>query len=266
MRTTLKFITALAFCLIIALPISAAAQGRPFRQTHTIEIEVECLDTAVDAIRGLNGHNLEFSQFQEHTRHGIIRRANYSRRVDVAAFRVVQAELRALGEVLHESEHARFLGAEIMDVEARLTAIEQERERLSVMMAISESLDEIIVIDTRLSQLDRERNQLMGLRNVLFSQAEHPVITIRLREMPEDIPAPPPDTFGGRVADRFMRSWRGTVRAGGNFMVFMAGALLPLIIWGTILGAAGFVFIRVRKRLKTEGFVGSAPISKEDGS
>jgi len=229
MRRLIGTIILAALTILLTTPVSA--QDRPFKQTHSIEIEVECMDTATEIIRGLNGYNLDSSIFL-HEQFGRTpqRRANFTRRVDAFAFRHVQEVLRSLGEVISEHEHAQFLGAHIMDVDARLEAISQEIDRLTLMMAASDSLDVLITIDSRLSQLIWERNGLIGRRNVLNSQVQSPVITIRLFEAQEELPEPEQQGFGSRVGERFSASWRNTLRGAGNLLVFLIRISIPLVL------------------------------------
>ncbi|MCL2526841.1 MAG: DUF4349 domain-containing protein [Defluviitaleaceae bacterium] len=234
-------------CLFFTLPVSA--QNRPVRQTYTIEIEVECIEAATEFIRELNGYNLTSNVFlQESTGWGAQRRANFTRRVDSWAFRQVQEALRGMGDVLSESENAVSLSGAIIDTEARLAAISQEIERLTMMMAASDSLQILITIDSRLSQVTWERNNLMGRRNVLLSEAASPVINIMLFEIPEDRPEPTPLGFGRRVADRFSNSWYNTRSSAASFLVFLIRISIPLVVVGIIAAICIVIANNVRKK------------------
>lgn len=242
----------LATCsLLFALPV--AAQDRPFQQGHTIEIEVECIEAAADIIRELNGYNLESNMFlHEPVGWSPQRRATFVRRVDAWAFRQVQEELRAMGDVLSESENAVFLGPMIMDTEARLAAISQEIDRLTVMMAASDNLQVLIAIESRLSQVTWERNGLVGRHNVLMAQAASPVINIWLVETPGDRPVPVPLGFGRRIADRFSNSWSSTLSAAAGFLVFLIRVSMPVLAFGGVIAAVAAVIYTVRKRINRE--------------
>ena len=250
MRIFIGCLVVVACSLLFALPVEAST--RQMRQTHSIEIEVECIDAAIEIIQGLNGYNLESHVFiNEVWGRSPQRQANFTRRVEDWAFRHVQEELRRMGEVLWESENAQFLGAQIGSVVTRLVALNQEIDRLTVMMAASDSLDVLIAIDSRLSQLHMERNQLIGQQNVLLAQAASPVITIILLEIPEERPALEPQTFGARIGSRFSNSWRNTIAAGGNFLVFIARISVPLITLSLPLGFLVFVIRLWHKRKNT---------------
>ena len=218
--------------ILFALPVSAENR----QQTHSIELEVECLDTAMEVIHGLNGYNLESAMFvNEVFNRSPQRVATFTRRVDNWAFRHAQEALRGLGEVLFEVENARFLGGELADVEVRLSALSQEIDRLTVMMAASDSLEVMIAIDIRLSQVTLERNRLIGRRNVLQVQAASPIIHIWMVETPEDMPDPAPPGFGSRVAESFGASWRSIRDFAGNLLVFIVRISIPLAVWIIIL-------------------------------
>ncbi|MCL2360189.1 MAG: DUF4349 domain-containing protein [Defluviitaleaceae bacterium] len=235
-----------AICIIVAicflLSSLLVSADQPFRQTHRIEIEVECIQTASEIIRELNGYNLESTVFfQEHHGRGPVSWANFTRRVDAWAFRHVQAELRSLGDVHSESEQAQFLGAQITDLDVRLAAIGQEIDRLTILMASSDTLDLLLTIESRLNQLAWERNDLIGHRNVLVSHATSPVITIQIFETPIDPRPPEPVRFGERVGARFSSSWRNIFSAGISFFIFLVRISVPLIALSLVTAFAVFL-------------------------
>jgi len=243
-------------CLLVAICFiffsqPLLAHDRPFRQTHRIAIEVECLQTATEIVRGLNGYNIESSVFF----HELAGRrsqsvADFSRRVDAWAFRQVQEELRALGIVHSESEQAQFLGAQITDLDVRIATVGHEIDRLTILMAASDTLDLLLTIESRIMQLIWQRNSLMGSRNVLVSQATSPVINIRLFENPIDAPLPEPEGFRERVSVGFENSWRSAASTAVNFFVFLVRISLPLAIVCIIIAFTTFMYKLTRKRHK----------------
>ena len=240
----------LVVCMFaMAMPVMANTDsGRLLRQVYTIDIEVECLDTAIDIINGLNGYNLESAVFVTEQWGQIVRQANFTRRVDNWAYDHVQAMLRWMGETMFESENAWHLGAQISDVEVRLLAISQEIERLAIMMATSTSLDVLIAIDSHLSRIMWDRDHLIGTHNLLVSQASSPIVNIQLFEIPEGRPVPTPVTFGSRITDSFLGSWNSLLRNAGNLTVFLVRIALPFIIWAGIIGLGLLVANNIRKK------------------
>jgi len=240
----------LVVCMFV-MTVPGLANTEPerlLRQTYTIDIEVECLDSAISIIQDLDGYNLESSVFVTEQWGQTVRQANFTRRVDNWAYYHVKAVLRWMGETMFETENAWHLGAQISDVEVRLTAINQEIERLTIMMAASTTLDVLIAIDSHLSRVMWERDHLIGTRNLLISQASSPIVTIRLFEIPEGRPVPVPVTFGSRIANSFLNSWDNFLRNGGNLTVFLVRIALPFTIWAIIIIGTLLVAIPVFKK------------------
>jgi hypothetical protein len=236
----------LAAVIVFALPVAAAE--RQMQQNYSVSIRVDCLETAIEVLRGLPGNDLNsgITYFEPHTGRPV-RQAHFSRRVDNHFFRHVQNALREMGEVLYESENTRHLGAELMQLETRISVLTEEINRLSVMMAASTTLNVLTAIDNQLSRVSRERDDLTGRRNRLQTEANTTFIHISLTEEAEYI-RPAPLTFGRRVTDRFLNSWDSLLRGLGNFAVFMVRVSLPLVIWVVVGGVALLLGIRLVKR------------------
>lgn len=237
---------AIAVCLaaiFAAFPV--AAYAREMGRHHTISIEVECIEAAREVINSLNGHNLHSNL--ELAQRGW-RNAQITRVVDEWAFRHVQEVLRGLGEVTSESENAWHLGGAILETETRITVLNREIERLTAMLVASDSLEVLIAVNDRLSWVSRDRDGQIGRRNLLISQVNSPVIDIFLSEPPAYVPAPPPDTFGERVAHRFRMSLQNTRRVTGNALVFFARASLQIVFLAAVGGAATVAVLKIRKK------------------
>jgi len=214
---------------------------RQLRQDYTINIQVECIDTAIDIIRQLPGYNLDSSANFDRWH----RSMEFRRRVSGDNFRYVQEILRGLGEVTFESESAAHLGTRIMDLDLRIAALNQELERLTTMMATSTTLEVLIAVNDRLSTVSRNRDELIGQLNVLQVESQGSIIHIYMFENLPYAPPPTPDSFRSRIADRFGSSIRNTRATTETFLVGVVGLALPLLIWAMILAAIGFVTWRL---------------------
>jgi len=236
--------------LAVLISIPVTAQDRQLMLRHSISIEVECLDAAMEVIRELNGYNLEASVYLHEAPNvrGAERSASIARRVDHWAFAHIQEALRDMGEVRHETENAQFLGAQIIDLDARLVALTEEIERLAIMMAGSDNLDMLIAIDARLSQVVLERNSVIGTRNVLISHVASPVINITLTETTGERPTPTQPGFGNRVVDSFTGSLRTTGVVAGNLLVFVARTLIPFLIYGLIMLLIVWICVKIKRK------------------
>jgi hypothetical protein len=234
------------FFAIFILFAPSVVYGQQLGRHHTIEIEVECIETAREVINGLNGYNVDsWTSFEENNRW-----ANFSRRVDEEFFRHVQEVLRDLGEVRHEHEYAWFLGSEIVNIETRMAVLSREMERLTAIMAASDSLAVLIAVNDRLAQVSRERDALVGRQRVLNSQIESTIVQINLIETPKELPRIAPATFGARVSRSFLNSWDETRRIAENTLVEIVYASIPLTIFMVIGGIFALAFFKIRKKRK----------------
>ena len=240
MRQIIRRIVATLCIILLAATPAWGASPQALRQSHNIHITVESMEEATEIIRGLPGYNLDSSAGSDSWQ----RHAQFRRRVSVEDFRLVQETLRSLGEVTFESENAAHLNARMMDLDVQIAVLDQELQRLTDMMMASATLDVLIAVNDRLTIVSRHRDSLIGQRNVLQVESQGPILHITLVENLPDAPRPAPDSFGQRIADRFMRSVTNTQQAAGNFVVGATRIALPLVTWVAILAVAGFAFWR----------------------
>lgn len=243
---------------VIMFPVGV--QARQISRSHSIEIHVECIEAASEVISAMNGYNLDSQVHFSDAGHGGYwghrgwqpwgRRATFTRRVDAPMFRHVQEVLRDLGEVIYENEHSWYFGAEILDIETRIAVLSQEMERLSLMMAASDSLNVLIAVNDRLGVVSRNRAELTGRRNHIVAQTQQPIITITLVELPEDLPPRTPPTFRERVSRSFTNSLENTQIFFENLIVLAARISIPALIWANIIVVAVLIVkAKMKKRI-----------------
>ena len=200
-------------------------------QTHSIGIVVDSVDDALEAIGRLGGHNLHLDVFSiEWPGMDPVTQAEIIRRVDGTEFRSAQQVLRSLGEVTFEHESARNVGGEISDLQLMIQSASGEFDRISYMMAASDTLSMLIALDTRLSEISWQRDFLIGSLNVLMAESGSAVLTISLAEDIGVFVPPPGPTFGERVSGSFFGSWRAVVNIAQGFAIFVAYAFIPAIL------------------------------------
>jgi hypothetical protein len=243
--------------VLALLVVAAVVPARAERQqavTHFITVEVQCLQTAMEQLGRFAGYNLHTAvDFVEQPGFGRRNRASVTRRVEPWALRHTQEALRGMGEVLEESENARYLGAQMRDHEVRVAAFSGEIERLAQMMARSDTLDVLIAIDNQLAWVMQSRNSHVGRLNALRHQAAAAVMNITLIEYFE-APEPQEDYeqgFLARMGDSFLSTAVGMRDGGAAFAVWLARYGLAIAIWLAILSPVAIVAWRVYKRLKS---------------
>lgn len=216
---------------VIFFTYVSAEPPLPMVQTHTINIVVDCVDEAVYAIQGLGGHNISMNVMTIPV-HGMepIRNAEITRRVHASEYRRAQQLIRSLGTVAFESESARNVESQIVDLHLSINSANNEFERISAMMAASDNLQTLIVLDNRLSDISRNRDRLIGSLSALLAESGTALITINISEEMGMFVLPPEPLFGERIYASFFGSLRFLRATAEVFVVFVAYTFVPAVL------------------------------------
>lgn len=200
-------------------------------------------DTLLAAVED-NGAWLEYSGIsgseKDHDRY-----ANYTVRVPVENYRAFLAAVGEAGSVLDMNETAENITSSYIDVQARLSALEAQRDRLNDLADRAETTADLLEIESQLSDVQYQlENYTRQLKN-MDQQVSYSTVDIRLSEVATLTPTG--TTFGERVADAFAGGWQG-------FVAFLQGFVLAVIYLWPVLMVAGIIaavvlaFIRHRRR------------------
>jgi hypothetical protein len=218
-----------------------------FEQNFSISIEVEDLSEAERIINRMNGYNLNAnSWYNDYGGYSDIQR-----RVEAYAYTQAKETLRQMGTVQYEYEYVNKLADEIHDLEARYAAKQEEVRRLKELLGQSRTMEVLAAVERRLGWTETERDDLWGRLRQLYDIASRPYIHINLYQKAPEIEPLPDDTFAERLNDRFIRSVNGAIRFMENFVVWLSGALLPLVIL-TAFAVPLFLWLRRRTRIFNE--------------
>ncbi len=170
------------------------------------------------------------------------RYAYYTVRVPVENYRTFLAAVGEAGSVLDLSETAENITSCYIDVQARLAALEAQRDRLNDLADQAETTADLLEIESQLSDVQYQlENYTRQLKN-MDQQVSYSTVDIRLSEVATLTPTG--TTFGERVVDAFADGWRG-------FVVFIQGFVLAVIyLWPVLLvvGIIIAVVVTVTKR------------------
>ena len=144
----------------------------------------------------------------------------YTVRVPVENYRTILAAVGEAGSVLDLSETAENITSSYIDVQARLSALEAQRDRLNELADQAETTADLLEIESQLSDVQYQlENYTRQLKN-MDQQVSYSTVDIRLSEVATLTPTG--TTFGERVVDAFADGWRG-------FVVFLQGFVLAVI-------------------------------------
>ena len=169
------------------------------------------------------------------------RTADYTVRVPVGNYRAFLAAVGDAGSVLNLSENAQNITSSYIDVQARLTALETQRDRLNALADQAETTADLLEIESQLSDVQYQlENYTRQLRN-MDQQVSYSTVTIYLQEVA--VLTPTDTSFLARLGDAFGNG-------GSAFISFIQGAVVALVfLWPVLLIAVIVILIvrRVRK-------------------
>ena len=154
------------------------------------------------------------------------RYAYYTVRVPVENYRTFLAAVGEAGSVLDLSETAENITSSYIDVQARLSALEAQRERLNALADQAETTADLLEIESQLSDVQYQlENYTRQLKN-MDQQVSYSTVDIRLSEVATLTPTGCNGTNGELI------SWQagsdkgaalGAVLYGGSFVGGVAG-------------------------------------------
>ena len=160
------------------------------------------------------------------------RYAYYTVRVPVENYRTFLTAVGEAGSVLDLSETAENITSNYIDVQARLSALEAQRDRLNELADQAETTADLLEIESQLSDVQYQlENYTRQLKN-MDQQVSYSTVDIRLSEVATLTPTG--TTFGERVVDAFADGWRG-------FVVFLQGFVLAVIYLWPVLLVVGII-------------------------
>lgn len=146
-------------------------------------------------------------------------------------------DVEKLGEVNSKSITGTDVTEEYIDMEARLNNLLKQEKRLTEILNISTTVEEVLSVEKELERVRGEIDSLTGRLQYLNNRIDFATINIRVTE-------PTPITHSWGMRDALSSSVQGfvsTVRA----MVILVGYLLPILI---VLSTLVAILLVIRRR------------------
>ena len=159
-------------------------------------------------------------------------------RVPADAFESTVAKVRALGTVESASTSGQDVTSQYVDLQARITALQQAQGRYLAILARANSIGDILAVQQQVDSVDTQLEQLEGQQRVLDDQTSYGTLTVNVDQ--RTAPAPPPRPAPG--------PWKTAVlRAGNGFadgiqgLISVSGGLAFALILGVAVGLLGWL-------------------------
>lgn len=222
-----------------------ALADRKIVRTLRITAETKAFDDAVAAIEqtalSLGGYIESSSRTGGSLRDEgsvIARRASYVLRIPADRLEDFRASVGGMVNVTDESSQVDDITDEYFDVDARLSSLKLQEERLLAMLAEAKELEYMITLEQRLADVRYEIEAYTGTIRRYDNRVAYSTVTLSLAEVLEyTAVTPAPKTFGERISVAFRDSWASFAEGCKNFAVGFVYALPTLLVLGVIAAA-----------------------------
>lgn len=140
------------------------------------------------------------------------------------------AAIGEVGEVVSSELMAEDVTAQVVDLDARISAKEMSIERLEELLASARTNADIIAAEETLTQRQTELEQLLTSRKGYSDAVEMATISIHVA-VPTNVPVQTPPGFGGGLSN----GWAALVVAAQAALVAIGFALPWLVLAGVVL-------------------------------
>ena len=171
------------------------------------------------------------------------RQAYFTIRVPVANYAQFMQTVAESGNVVNNTQYITDITLQYVDNEARLTSLKMQEERLLVLYARADTVEEIMQVEQSLQNVRYQIESAQSTKNVYDNQVDYATINLSLYEV-RDITAPQ-NTFFDRIAAAFKGSLRGIANFFQQAVIFIIYALPYMAVAAVLLLVARYI---VKKR------------------
>ena len=209
--------------------------------TANLTLETKDFDaarTALDsALSDADGY-LESSS--EYSSTGNTRTASLTLRVPQENYQSFLDAAAQIGSVTYKNQQADDVTTQYLDIEARLSNLTAQRDRLQELQAQADNLSDLLEIESSLSDVQYQLESYQSQLDWYSRQVECCTVYVELDEV--DTLTPTDNGFGTRLLNALRNGWSGFVSGVQAAAVFVVGAW-PAILIGAVCGV---VIYRVR--------------------
>ncbi len=179
----------------------------------------------LDAVDAANGY-LESTE-QSGSKDSGNRYTYYTARIPAENYRSFLTAAGEAGNVTSLNENAQDITTQYVDVEARLKALNDQRDRLNALADKAETTADLLEIESQLSDVQYQLENYTRQMRLMDNQVSYSTVDISLREV--RVLTPTATTFGEKFVEAVTSGWRGFVDGVENFILLVA-YLWPVVL------------------------------------
>ena len=248
----------------------AATMSEKIIRTVSIDAQTKEYDRAVNDIRAAVARLGGFEETFRSTGRNYYSSNLYSRnaymvlRIPAEQLDAFLGEVGGLINVLSQNIGANNITAEYYDIQARIGVLESERAAYEEMLKQSMDVDYLLQVKDRLYNVIEEIEAYKTRLNLLDSKVSYSTVTMSLSEVVEYTPVVYEEpTFGERVKEAFVTSWKNFGQGCQNFAVWFVEAFPTLLVIAAIATVVLVVVIRLNRKHKRPAAPKNEPTSED---
>ncbi|HEX3332817.1 MAG TPA: DUF4349 domain-containing protein [Acidimicrobiales bacterium] len=231
------------------LPQGAVGQSAKIEQTGTLDLALKKgalarTMTGLTNLAGAVGGFVANSQSQNGSGGGTAY-GTITMEVPVNEFAAVLKSAEHYGKTSNLSTSATDVTGQYVDLQARLSALEDSRQQYLTILAKATSIGDILSVQEQLNVIQQQIEQLQGQLQLLTSQTSYSKVTVTMSE------GTPPPRPGPLPESGLVRSWHDSVGgfvAGIEGVVRLAGPFLFALLCLALVAVGGRVLWRRYQR------------------
>ena len=214
-------------------------------RTAYVSVDVDDVATGVSAIADLTADLEGQLQSQSVQGTGEDSSANMTVRLPASNLDALLASIDTLGEVTSSSVDAQDVAVEVIDLEARITTLEESIDRLRDLQGQAASVADLVTVESELSARQAELESLTARRDYLMRQVEMSTAYISLTTTTSG-PGVTPDFLGG-----LERGWNSLISLAAA-LITLGGFLTPYLLITGAITAIVLIIVALSRRDRKE--------------
>jgi len=231
---------------------SAQNTNRKLIRTVSLDVETQEYESLIarikDRVKALNGYVEESNEYNGSTYYsGQSRNAYMTLRIPADRLDDFLSEVAEESNITRQSENVTDVTLSYVDMESHRNVLRAEEERLTEMLADTETIEEMIYIESRLSEVRYQIESMESQLRTYDNKVDYATVTINVTEVEVLTPVEPEQepTTWQRLSGGFMESLVNVGTGIRDFVVGVIIALPYLVVWGLII----FVIVLIIRKI-----------------
>ncbi len=222
----------------------AESTTRKIIYTTDLTLESKAFDDTLAALSAAvseAGGYLEYSENYNNASSGA-RSASLTYRIPATEYATFLSGVGEAGNITYQSESANDVTSTYLDLEARITTLTQQRDRLWELQAQAENLTDLLEIESVLTDVLYEIESYQSQLNYLADQVDYATVSIYLKEVIEYTVQEP--TAWETIAATFTKGLTNFISTISNIFL----TVLSLWTWITLALLCIFVYHKIKRK------------------